>query len=240
MLAKKLDEAGVAYGLYDNAFTWIGDGVPAQRQADKFSRLNWPKLLGALARRFNPLLGDEPAGREYYWVVDQAEYATDVMFHEPAGLTNLYKRLVEHARISVSADDVLRFLGRKPNANFKGEVQSHVSRRVEGVRVVHRMKSNKLKMYDKGGLVLRIETTINNPREFRVRRRRAGARNWPGGICPRAWLGCGGTPTPADRRTAGIWRRWPWWTTTAWPVAWWTRRPNPPDWAVDAGAPCSR
>ena len=32
------------------------------------------------------------------------------------------------------------------------------------------MKNNLLKMYEKFGLVLRIETVINNPREFRVRR----------------------------------------------------------------------
>ena len=34
------------------------------------------------------------------------------------------------------------------------------------------MKNNWLKMYDKFALVLRIETVINNPREFRVRRLR--------------------------------------------------------------------
>ena len=112
----------------------------------------------------------------YYWVIDQAEYATDVMFRESAGLSGLYKRMVEHARVSVSAEDVLKFLGRKPSGNFKGELQTHVSRRVEGVRVVHRMKGNKLKMYDKGGIVLRIETTINNPGEFRVRRQKAGRK----------------------------------------------------------------
>ena len=44
------------------------------------------------------------------------------------------------------------------------------------------MKNNWLKMYDKFGLVLRIETVINNPREFRVRRlrTRAGAARWRG------------------------------------------------------------
>ena len=30
-------------------------------------------------------------------------------------------------------------------------------------RIKHRMKNNWLKMYDKFGLVLRIETVINNP-----------------------------------------------------------------------------
>jgi hypothetical protein len=189
-LAKKLDERGVKYGRYDNAFTWIDDVKVAQTQADALSKLNWPKLLGALARQFNPLMAKELAGKEYYWVLHQSEYATDVMFRSPAGLEGLYKQMVEHARVSVSADDVLRFLGRKPNPNFQGEVTSHVSGRVEGVRVVHRMKSNKLKMYDKGGLVLRIETTINNPNEFRVRRPKHGStelvwQNLPKGV---AWM----------------------------------------------------
>jgi hypothetical protein len=40
-----------------------------------------------------------------------------------------------------------------------------------GARVKHRVKNNWLKMYDKFGQVLRIETVINNPREFKVRRR---------------------------------------------------------------------
>jgi hypothetical protein len=52
-----------------------------------------------------------------------------------------------------------------------------------GARIKHRMKNNWLKMYDKFGLVLRIETVINNPREFPVRRSRirAGRRKM-------AWL----------------------------------------------------
>ena len=41
-----------------------------------------------------------------------------------------------------------------------------------GARIKHRVKNNWLKMYDKFGWVLRIETVINDPREFRVRRLR--------------------------------------------------------------------
>lgn len=175
-LAKQLDGLGVKYTLHDNAFRWVADLKAAQRSADRFVRLKWPKLLSQLAGRFNPLLGRELADREYYWVTDQAEYATDVLFDRPSDLQPLYRRMVEHARVSVSAEDVLRFLGRKPHGNFRGEVRTHVGRRVEGVRVVHWMKANKLKMYDKAGVVLRIETTINNPNEFRVRRRAPGQK----------------------------------------------------------------
>ena len=37
-------------------------------------------------------------------------------------------------------------------------------------RIKHRMKTNWLKMYDKFGVILRIETVINSPKEFSVYR----------------------------------------------------------------------
>jgi hypothetical protein len=40
--------------------------------------------------------------------------------------------------------------------------------RLDGTRVKHVMKTNRLNMYDKAGRVLRIET-VNDPTEFRVR-----------------------------------------------------------------------
>jgi hypothetical protein len=69
------------------------------------------------------------------------------------------------------ARDVLRFLGRRISGLFSGEVRSHMGSRVEGVRIKHWVEENSIKMYDKAGSVLRIETTINNTRRFKVRRR---------------------------------------------------------------------
>jgi hypothetical protein len=124
-------------------------------------------------------VGKELREQDYYWVSDQVEMATDVVFKDRSGLASLYPRLIEHARACFTAEDVLKFLGRKLSANFQGEVQTWIKRRVEGVRVVHKMKKNKLKMYDKAGNVLRVETTINDPKEFRVRRKnKAGKMEW--------------------------------------------------------------
>jgi hypothetical protein len=188
-LAKKLDQAGIKYTLHDNAFTMIDNFKAAQALADRFAKQNWPKLLGELAQRFNPLVGKELRKQDYYWVTDQAEFATDVVFKDKSRLTSLYPRLIEHVRTCFTAEDVLKFLGRKLNANFRGEVQTWIKRRVEGVRVVHKMKKNKLKMYDKAGNVLRVETTINDATEFRVRRPKPDGRmEWqrlPKGV---AWL----------------------------------------------------
>jgi hypothetical protein len=63
-------------------------------------------------------------------------------------------------------------LGRRLHPPFDGEVRTLCKKdRIPGTRIKHRMQNNWLKMYDKFGQVLRIETVINQPREFRVRRR---------------------------------------------------------------------
>jgi ribosomal protein S6E (S10) len=108
---------------------------------------------------------------DYYWVIEQAEYATDVMFRDRATLQPLYEQLLRHATLCFSAEDVMTFLGRKLHGGFQGEVQSDFTKRWPGARIKHRMKNNGIKMYDKFGCVLRVETVINRPSEFQVRRR---------------------------------------------------------------------
>ncbi|MBN1568390.1 MAG: hypothetical protein JXA73_11135 [Acidobacteria bacterium] len=39
------------------------------------------------------------------------------------------------------------------------------------LRIKHRVKENWLKMYDKTGLVFRVEMVINNPEEFTIRKK---------------------------------------------------------------------
>jgi hypothetical protein len=169
-LARKPDRQGIGYRKLDNAFSSIADPVRAQRLADGFVRKNWPRVLTAFARRVNPLMRNLLYGMDYYWVTQQAEYATDVMFKSPASLAGLYDKLLKHATTSFSAEDVMTFLGRKLHPNFAGDVGNNCRRRWPGARVRHRMKENGIKMYDKHGCVLRVETTINRPSEFKVRR----------------------------------------------------------------------
>jgi hypothetical protein len=135
-------------------------------------RRRWTKLLDLWARRVNPLLGDWLHGQNYYWVIDQAEISTDVMFADSAALTQLRPRLYEHATLCFSAPQLMTFLGRRYRETFQGEVTTRWHRREPGGAVKHWVKGNALKMYDKAGRVLRIETVINNPREFRVYRPR--------------------------------------------------------------------
>ena len=77
----------------------------------------------------------------------------------------------------VSVEEVMGFLGKKLVGQFRGEVVSDMTdrgkRRLPGIRVKHRAKMNWIKMYDKAGSVLRVETVINQSETFKVRKQSA-------------------------------------------------------------------
>jgi hypothetical protein len=97
-----------------------------------------------------------------------------VMFKSPALLAALYPRLIRQGMETMSSRDVLRFLGknvpegRNAHPRFVGEVLSDLKDRPEGMRLKHAVNGNSIKIYDKQGSVLRVETTINRPDEFKV------------------------------------------------------------------------
>jgi hypothetical protein len=171
-LARQLVHNRVGFVQHDNAFTQLDHPRVAQRLADRFAKLPWVRTLQRWARQVNPLLRQAWLGKAgYYWVIDQAEYSTDVLFSSRARLADLYPRLLDHALLHFSAQDILTFLGRRLHPCFDGEVLTDCKKdRLPGARIKHRVKNNWLKMYDKFGQILRIETVINQPREFKVRR----------------------------------------------------------------------
>jgi hypothetical protein len=173
-LAQEMLRQRLGFNLQDNAFTALDDPRAAQELADSFADLKWTKILDRRARRVNPLMFERWfRGLCYYWVVDQAEYATDLIFAGREALAGLYPRLLDRAAVNFSAKDILGFLGRRSHPRFDGEVLTDCQKgRQPGARIKHRVKNNGLKMYDKFGWVLRIETVINDPHEFRVRRLR--------------------------------------------------------------------
>lgn len=172
-LARQMDREGIEYTQRENCFTNISDFEKAQQIMDRLSERKWHRMLNALARKVNPWIDPREGWniREYYWSVRQGEYATDVVFKDSEKLADLYPCLVKHAMFCFGSEEIMRFLQRRTNSRFMGEASTHLQRRVEGIRVKHWVEENSIKMYDKQGSVLRIETTINNPRRFKVYRR---------------------------------------------------------------------
>ena len=172
-LARQMDRQGIGYEKHDNCFTRIDDLKQAQRLLALLDQQSWAGWLEKLAAGIHPFLRGKSDLHfaPYYWTLGQAEYATDILFGDASVLKEVYPALLQHAIHHFRCTDVLRFLGRRISGLFNGEVRSHTGSRVEGVRIKHWVEENSIKMYDKAGSVLRIETTINNTTRFKVRRR---------------------------------------------------------------------
>jgi hypothetical protein len=175
------------YTQCDNALVWIEDVERARRFADRLASVNWPRVLNRYAGRVNPHMGKLLGRMDYYWVTAQCEWATDVMFRSPSALRELYPRPISHGMQCFGAREVMNFLGKKLVGQFRGEVVSDITdrgkRRWPGMRIKHRAKMNWIKMYDKVGSVLRVETVINEPDAFKVRK-----RVWREGLQVTEWV----------------------------------------------------
>lgn len=174
-LARSMDAAGLSYVQRENCFTWLEDPERAQQLMNQQVQAAWPALLDSIARGLNPqheaMFQAHPFN--YYWSTYQSEWATDILFRNRRSLARLYPKFIHHGMTTFFAPDVMRFLGRNIPANgnlpprLQGEVVTDMKTRPEGVRIKHRLKHNSIKMYDKQGSVLRIETTINDPSDFK-------------------------------------------------------------------------
>ncbi|MGO9634740.1 MAG: hypothetical protein ACLPX1_12705 [Steroidobacteraceae bacterium] len=188
-LARTMDAGGLSYVRRDNCFIRLQDPAQAQRLMQRQVEAAWPDLLNGIADSLNPqhktMFRAFPV--KYYWSTHQSEWATDILFRTSASLARLYPRLVQHGLTSFLSPDVMRFLGRNipPSGQlppqFNAEVVSDVKRRPEGVRIKHRLGENSIKMYDKQGSVLRVETTINDAAGFKTFRTPEGKPEAPQG-----------------------------------------------------------
>lgn len=171
-LAHQMTKAGLSYAQRDNCFVRVSDPLRAQALLDEQLKTDWPRLLDALLDQAHPLHAElgGPLGQRYYWSASQTEFATDCLFRDPKQLARFYPQWLHHGIRTFGSADVLRFLGQRCPARFAGKIATTLKRRPEGVRLKHMVNGNSLKVYDKEGQVLRVETTIVNPREFRVYR----------------------------------------------------------------------
>jgi len=164
-LAAQLKQKGVAFELLDNAFAHIVDYAIANELAQQMNGELLHPWLDALAQQYCPVV--QALNLNYHWSIWQAEYATDLVFRSPAILQAFYPLLLETLITAVKPTDIASFLGRKLHGNYQGEKGNRFNKRWLGSRVKHQMGPVSIKLYDKFGQILRIETTVNNVSFFK-------------------------------------------------------------------------
>ena len=169
-LKRALMAENIPYTSYNNSITEVADIKIAQQLADKLIQKKWDRFLNIFAQQLNPHLStiqDIFSNNGYKWSLHQCEYATDVLFKERTDLAHLYPSLVQHATQFKGGEDIYTFFGRNLHHKSTKEVTGNTKRFTQGFRVKHYLDRNSIKMYDKH-TILRIETTINNPRAFKI------------------------------------------------------------------------
>jgi hypothetical protein len=159
-LAGHLKRKQIAPTRLDNAFVALGDFARAQKIAD-----DWPveKLhckLDEWAERFCPVIRHFEV--TYHWSLDQVEFSTDLVFYRREDLQAIYGSLTRTAIHTVKPDNIATFLGRKLSPLYQGEMGNRFNTRIQGTRIKHTLGPVSLKMYDKLGMILRIEVTVND------------------------------------------------------------------------------
>lgn len=157
-LASQLQERGITFELRDNAFTNIADFATANQLAEHLNVEHLHAKLDEFAQRYCPVV--QTLQHRYQWSLRQAEYATDLVFKQPKSLA-FYLPLLYLLVLCVKPDNIATFLGQKLHGNYQGEIGTRLNVRKWGTRIKHCMGPVSIKMYDKFGLILRIETTVN-------------------------------------------------------------------------------
>ena len=159
-LAGQLKKRRIAYKIMDNAFIHAANYGVANQLANEFNVKALQRRLDQLARQYCPVAADLKLN--YHWSILQAEYATDLVFKSREALQAFYPHLLETLTHVVKPTDIATFLGRKLSGNYQGELGNRFNKRWLGTRLKHQMGPVAIKMYDKFGFILRIETTVNN------------------------------------------------------------------------------
>ena len=170
--SKLFDKNNIKYEMFNNSFSYIEDFDKAQQLADNILNQKLSDSFDGIVKQVNNLLPniEEKLNHSYYWCIDQCEFATDINFKSREDLSIFYKKLVETSFFTFSSEDIYSFFGRNISRihNFtKGEIVSDLRNRYQGYRIKFKINNNQVKMYDKGNN-LRIEVTINNPKDFKV------------------------------------------------------------------------
>jgi hypothetical protein len=168
---QQLKKAGIEYKSYRNSITYVSDIQAAQKYSNQIWEKKFFNVFDRFAKNINPFTThiEEIFGRPAYsWCIDECEFASDVLFRDRSRLSDLFPVFVEYASLCQAGENIYTFFGRHIHSSTREAVSDRKYYWEQGFRVKFTVGSNSLKIYDKSS-VLRVETTINDTRAFKIR-----------------------------------------------------------------------
>ncbi|MBS0001181.1 MAG: hypothetical protein KFF73_19510 [Cyclobacteriaceae bacterium] len=91
-LMQQLVKGKIHFESYDNSLTYVEDLEKAQQISDRFHEKKWYTVFDTLAKKVNsylPRIEEIFGGHGYQWIIEESEYASDVLFKSVEELQNI-------------------------------------------------------------------------------------------------------------------------------------------------------
>jgi hypothetical protein len=177
-LPRQLDAEGISYERVGNKFISIADDQRARQLQDQQVATPWWTELDQLLPIAFPTM-EQTLGPHlrYTWINWQSEWATDLIFTDAQALAAVSQCMMQYAFATADSTRLIRFFNRPGMIGKSGgikngstpQLQTKLKAFADGMRLRHWFNGNSIKMYNEFN-VLRFETTINQPHDFRVYR----------------------------------------------------------------------
>jgi hypothetical protein len=170
---RQLAKEGIAFEALDNGILSCADPKRLQQLCDGLSGGKIDALLRKwLARLPHPFTGqDRQAGYRYEASILQAEFSLTQVLDRPLSGRIFFEEVIRENLDLGRPDQVQLIFGRRVTRQTPGRFRTRVL--TEGVTASLHIdyKRSRIKQYHKEGRALRTETTINDPRDFRLGKR---------------------------------------------------------------------
>ncbi len=167
-------KAGIAFTALDNAFGSAADPAAVQRICDGLTDQEIYRFAGKwLARLPHPFTtADEQADYRWQLSVQQVEFSTTMALDKPVSGRIFFEQLIRDNidigrpdKVNIVFGRIIRLRGKNPTpGSFRTQV---ITSGVCPYLYLY-YKKTQVKQYLKEGRALRTETTINQPRDFKI------------------------------------------------------------------------
>lgn len=164
-LRRQLDKKSIGYKMQENAFLSVDDEVFLSSLIEKFrGSIVDCRIKYWMNKWFRFDKGERSTCSsllKHAWYTSQSEVCSNVIFKSKAYFNRVYDKLLEKHHGIAMPDSLSSIFELK-----RERKQSKSTQKVyhQKACVKHWIQGNSIKMYNKGGYLLRVETTINNPR----------------------------------------------------------------------------
>jgi hypothetical protein len=172
-LKRQLAQRGIAFEALDNGLLSCADPRAAQKLCDRLDAAKIDALFRKwLARLPHPFTrADRKAGYRYDVSILQAEFSLTMVLDRPLTGRVFFEEVIRENLDLGRPDNVQLIFGRKITRQTPGRFRTRVITDgvIPSLHIDYR--SAKIKEYFKLGRALRVETTINNSRDFKIGKR---------------------------------------------------------------------